>query len=130
MTFLDLFDSPQMAPNCTERRYSTVAPQALQLMHGYMARELSRHLAGRLIDAFPEQPQKQVEELYIRALSRLPTPAEVQVALDSLADLAEKWVGYLEAQRDEAPRRSTAEWSALSSLSHALLSSAEFSYID
>ena len=130
MTFLDLFDLPQMAPNCTQRRYSTVAPQALQLMHGYMARELSRHLAGRLIDAFPEQPEKQVEELYIKALSRLPTLAEERMALDSLADLAEKWVGYLETQRDEAPRRSTAEWSALSSLSHAILSSAEFSYID
>ncbi len=130
MTFLDLFDSPQMAPNCTERRYSTVAPQALQLMHGYMARELSRHLAGRLIDAFPEQPEKQVEELYIKALSRLPTLAEEQMALDSLDDLAGKWVGHLESQRDEAPRRSTAEWSALSSFSHAILSSAEFSYID
>ncbi len=130
MTFLDLFDSPQMAPNCTERRYSTVAPQALQLMHGYMARELSRHLAGRLIDAFPEQPEKQVEELYMRALSRLPTLAEEQMALDSLDELAEKWVGHLESQRDEAPKRSTAEWSALSSLGHAILSSAEFSYID
>ncbi len=130
MTFLDLFDSPQMAPNCTERRYSTVAPQALQLMHGYMARELSRHLAGRLIDAFPERPEKQVQELYVRALSRPPTLAEEQMALASLSDLADKWVEHLESQRDEAPRRSTAEWSALTSFSHAILSSAEFSYID
>ena len=56
VTLFDLFDSPRMAPNCTERRYSTVAPQALQLLNGHMARRLARYFAGRLIDAFPGTP--------------------------------------------------------------------------
>jgi hypothetical protein len=130
LTLLDVFDSPRMAPNCTQRRYSNVAPQALQLMHGYLARELSRNLAGRLIDVFPGQPGEQVTELYMRALSRPPTGSEKRMALEALSDLEEKWVKHLENEREEAPRQSTAEWSALASLSHAFLSSAEFSYID
>ena len=130
MTFLDLFDAPQMAPNCTERISSNVAPQALNLMNGYLTRKLSRHLAGRLVDAHPDRAVDQIRELYLRVLSREPTPDETQMSLDSLSELAEEWVHHLENENDEAPRRTTAHWSALASVSHALLTSAEFSYID
>lgn len=130
MTFLDLFDAPQMAPNCTERISSNVAPQALQLMNGFLARKLSRHLAGRLVDAHPGRVEDQIRELYLRVLTRTPTPEETQMTLESLSGLAEKWTHHLESEQDEAPRRTTAHWSALASVSHALLTSAEFSYID
>ena len=130
MTFLDLFDAPQMAPNCTERISSNVAPQALQLMNGYLTRKLSRHLAGRLVDAHPDRAEDQIRELYLRVLSREPTPEEIRMSLDSLSELAEQWTHHLENENDETPRRTTAHWSALASVSHALLTSAEFSYID
>ncbi len=130
VTLFDVFDAPRMAPNCTERRNSNVAPQALQMMNGYMARELARYLAGRLIDAFPNDPEKQVVQLYLGALSRFPTDEEKKMILESLSTLSKEWEVHLQTENDQAPRRMTARWSALGSLCHAVLSSAEFVYID
>ena len=130
VTFFDLFDAPRMAPNCTERRYSTVAPQALQLMNGHVTRKLARYFAGRLIDAFPQDPGRQVEQLYLAALTRPPTAQERDTALNSISDLAEEWKSHLVAENSEAPRKLSAQWSALASVCHAVLSSAEFLYID
>ena len=130
VTLFDLFDSPRMAPNCTERRYSTVAPQALQLLNGHMARRLARYFAGRLIDAFPGDPGRQVDQLYLTALARQPTARERDDALASLSELAREWESHLAAENSEAPRKLSAQWSALASMCHAVLSSAEFLYID
>jgi hypothetical protein len=129
-TMLDVFDLPQLTPNCTERARSTVATQALQMMNGETAREHARYLAGRLIDEFPAGPEKQIEQMYLRVLSRRPTPEETRSALQDLTDLEGQWKQQLEEERLAAPRSYTARWSALSSFCHALLSSAEFLYID
>ncbi len=47
-TNLEVFDFPQMNPNCIERRDSTVAPQALYLMNNSMVRELAEQFARRV----------------------------------------------------------------------------------
>ncbi len=130
VTLFDVFDAPRMAPNCIERRHSNVAPQALQMMNGSMTRELARYLAGRLIDEFSDDSEKQVLQLYVRTLSRLPTEEEKVVALESLSTLYREWEGHWQIENDAAPRQLTARWSSLSSLCHALLSSAEFVYIN
>src|SRR5262249_14172917 len=46
-THLELFDYPQMSPNCLERRDSTVAPQALHLLNNGMVRRLAEGFAER-----------------------------------------------------------------------------------
>ena len=61
-TMLDVFDLPQLNPNCTERAESTVAPQALQMMNGETTRGHARYLAGRLIDEFPGDRTRQIEQ--------------------------------------------------------------------
>ena len=82
MTLLEVFDLPPMSPNCIQRAYSTVSIQALQMTNSAFVRDRARYLAGRLLDAFPNDPRRQVEQLYLRALGR---PAglrdEVQAAL-------------------------------------------------
>ena len=129
-TILELFDSPRMSPNCTERASSTVAPQALQMRNGDLVRGHARYLAGRLMDEHPDDPKARVEQLYLRVLSRPPTEMELKLGLEDLENLAEEWEKYLETKNDAAPRAFTAGWSALGSLAHGMMSSGEFLYID
>ena len=130
VTMLDVFDMPQLTPNCTERAQSTVATQALQMMNGDTARGHARYLAGRLLDEHPGDRGKQIEQLYLRALTRSPSGEEVQTALATMDDLTAHWRGHLDEENHNAPREFTAQWHALGSLAHAMLSSAEFLYVD
>ena len=71
-----------------------------------------------------------MEQLYLTALTRPPTARERDDALASLSELAREWESHLAAENSEAPRGLSAQWSALASMCHAVLSSAEFLYID
>ena len=127
---LEAFDYPVMMPNCDERRHSTVVNQALQLMNSELMRNHASYLAGRLMDEAPADPEKQVEDLYLRVLTRYPRTDEKRRVLASLDTLGGEWKGHLEKKNEAAPRGPTAQWSALSSVTLALLNSAEFLYID
>ena len=129
VTLLEVFDAPKPAPNCTERRESNVAPQALQMMNGSATLEHARYLAGRLIDQYP-QPEQQIPATYERILSRQPTDSEFRSALTDLSALKDHWLAHLEGERYVGPRHGAAHWMALGSFVHALLNSAEFLYID
>ena len=82
------------------------------------------------MDAFPNDRENQIEQLYLRTLTRSPIRQEVESAQQTLDDLEGQWRGHLEDDSHDAPRDFTARWSALGSLAHALLSSAEFLYVD
>lgn len=130
VTLLEVFDAPKPAPNCTERRESNVAPQALQMMNGEAALDHARYLAGRLIDQHPEATEAQVASAYRTVLSRPATDEEVRLATADLEALNRHWLAHLAETRYEGPRSQAARWMALGSLTHALLNSAEFLYID
>jgi len=130
MTMPQVFDFSPLSPNCIQRPQSTVSTQALQMMNGSVAREHARYLAGRLIDQFGDNREKQIEEIYLRIFARRPTVEENRRALERLADLTNRWNTDLESRKQDAPRAFTATWSALASLCHAMLSSAGFMYID
>ena len=130
VTLLEVFDAPKPAPNCTERRESNVAPQALQMMNSDAALEHARFLAGRLIDEHAGKPDAQIGSAYMRILSRPATSEEVKLASADLAALSEHWLRHLDESRHLGPRQQAARWMALGSLTHALLNSAEFLYID
>jgi len=130
VTMLEVFDMPRMSPNCTHRAVSTVATQALQMLNGDTARGHARYLAGRLLDELPGEPERQIEQLYLRVFSRYLTAEERRQAQESLAELTAHWRNHLEREREAGPREWIARWSALGSVAHALLSSAEFVYID
>ncbi len=129
-TMMEVFDQPPMTPNCIERSYSTVSTQALQMMNSEMIRERARFLAGRLIDEHPADRVRQVESLYQRALARKPSAAESAAALADLDRLTTYWREHLDTKRSAGPRELDARWSALGSLCHAILSSAEFLYVE
>ena len=129
-TILEVFDLPPMSPNCIQRGYSTVATQALQMTNSPVVREHSRYLAGRLLDDAPADQPKQIEQLYLRALGRRPSGEETEAAIADLAKLRSNWEDHLRKEKEGAPVAPTATWYALADLCQAILSSAEFAYID
>ena len=131
LTMLESFDAPQLRPNCLRRTHSTVPSQALQLMNSDALRTSSRFMAGRVIDAAGDDPAKQVERVYLAALSRSPTDGERASGVSALARMTQAWTRQLEeGPAPMEPKESRARWLALAALCHTMLNSAEFLYID
>lgn len=130
VSLLDAFDLPTMTPNCTERRQSNVATQALHMMNGSMAWDLAKYMAGRVIDEADGDRARQVELVYLRAYGRRPAAEETKMGLDAIAEFREQWPARLTADNGDAPRAASASWLALANYCHAILNSAEFSFID
>jgi hypothetical protein len=130
MSLLDAFDEPIMTPNCTERRRSNVATQALHMMNGSMTWDLARYMAGRVIDESDGVRSKQIELIYLRAYSRRPTAEEIKIGVDAIETFQKQWPARLATDHDAAPRTESANWLAVANYCHAILNSAEFSFID
>ena len=129
-TLLEVFDFPQMAPNCTARSSSNVATQALQLMNSRHSWDLARHLAGRVIDEQGVDPRAQIEAVFQRVLIRPPDSGETDNALAALETFETHWLERVREEGRPTPAGATASWLALSNLAHTLLNSAEFAFID
>lgn len=130
VTMLEVFDTPPMSPNCIERPKSTSATQALQLMNSAEFLSRARYLAGRLLDENGADTERSIHAAYQRILSRAPNGDEVKAALAATGGFKEQWRLHLNTKKESAPVESTAQWMALGDFVHALLNSAEFSYVD
>jgi mono/diheme cytochrome c family protein len=130
VSLLETFDQPFMNPNCVKRGLSVVSSQALHLMNGDLARENSRFMAGRIIDAVGEDPAAQIERAYLLALARKPTDDEVRTARTAMEAMTSEWMRKLEKDQPAEPVKSRARWLALATICHTLINSAEFLYID
>ena len=126
-THAETFDFPQMNPNCIERRDSTVAPQALHLMNNGMVEKLAEELAKRVRRDAGDDRAKQIDTLYLIALSRLPTDDEKQLGRESIRELVGVWEKQLASSK---PTGSAIELKALTTYCHAILNSAAFLYVD
>ena len=126
-THLETFDFPAMNPNCIERRDSTVAPQALHLMNNGMVERLAESFARRVRRGAGGDPARQVEAVYLIALSRPPTAEEKKLGREALDRLADEW---LKQAATGMPDRDAAELKALTTYCHALMNSAAFLYVD
>ena len=124
-THLEVFDYPQMNPNCLERRDSIVATQALQLFNTAMVQNLADDLAKRVIREVGDDPARRVERAYLIALSRMPTVEERAIGLDALERLTRQW-SKTTAQAGSAEPGER----ALASYCHIILNSAAFLYVD
>jgi hypothetical protein len=127
-THLETFDYPQMNPNCIERRDSTVATQALHLMNNGMVHHLAEQLAQRVSREAGTDPAKQIERVYLIALSRFPSEEEKHVGLDSLAKLTDLWARHIPGPGK--PDRHADGLKALTAYCHAIMNSASFLYVD
>ena len=133
LTTLTAFDAPRLDdgnPNCLKREHSTVATQALQLMNSELVTESAQYFAGRVMDAVGEDPGKQVEWVYLTALSRRPSAEERQLGQKAIEDLTRYWLEHLEREVPPEPKRAKAQWSALGTFCYTILNSPGFIYID
>ena len=130
LSLLESFDAPLLVPNCLKRPHSTVSSQALQLENSELVRLSARHMAGRVIDAVGEDPSRQIERVYLLALTRPPSGEESAKAEEVLRQLTREWKRHLEVEVPAEPVASKAEWLALASLCHTFLNSAEFLYVN
>lgn len=114
MPSMELFDAPTTTDSCAMRTQSTVPTQALVLMNDEFVEEQAGYLARRAKSEAGDALPRIVERLFMLTLSRKPTEQRLQQALDFLA---------------ERTQASDSE-SALKDLSHVLLNSSEFVYIE
>ena len=98
-------------------------------MNGSMTWDLARYMAGRIIDESSNR-DKQIELIYLRAYSRPPTAEEIKIGVAAIQDFEKQWPARLGTDNDPAPRAESARWLALANYCHAILNSAEFSFID
>jgi hypothetical protein len=81
VTFLDVFDSAKMSPNCVQRTQSTVALQSLTLLNSGFIRSRSKAFAERLL----KEPQaERVDRAFEWALGRPPSRPEQAASADFL----------------------------------------------
>jgi len=123
LKFLEIFDAPIMAVNCTQRLNSTTVLQALALLNSEFLLTQGERLAARVaresVAGFPAQ----IERAYQIVYARPPTAAEQSAVRDYLGQQAEDHAS------GGAPPAVAAQ-RALADLCHILLSSNEFLYIE
>ncbi|MEO8426085.1 MAG: PSD1 and planctomycete cytochrome C domain-containing protein [Verrucomicrobiota bacterium] len=133
-TLLELFDLPQMNPNCIERGDSIVAPQALHLMNDSVLRALATRFAQRVRREAGLVRERQVQRAYVIAFARSPSESETQLGVEVLRKIsaagADHRTGETIASAKTGNETPSEDGTALSTFCHALMNSAEFLYID
>lgn len=114
MPSLELFDAPTTTDSCALRTQSTVPTQALVLMNDEFIEEQAGYLARRAKAEAGDALPHIIDRLFLLTLSRKPTEMRMQQSLEFLRERAQA--------RDSE--------TALKDLSHVLLNSSEFVYIE
>lgn len=125
-TMLQLFDQPEIAVNCTERRISTVSTQALTVLNSDLMVRTAEAMAKRIEH---EGAADLVGFAVLAAYGRRPAAEEHQLLSEFLANQTMLHLG--DASAAESPEMLTAaRRKALADLAHMLLSANEFAYVD
>ena len=117
------FDLPDTATSTGDRAATVVAPQALFMMNGTVVLKHTHEMADQLLKRQDLDDAGRIRDAYERALSRPPSPGEIDRALSFIAQIDR---AMLARKPDDAERRLFA-WQ---SFCKALLSSNEFIYLN
>ena len=115
----DVHDQPDQNVTTEKRTVSTVPTQALTLLNGKFALLQSGLLADRVIDESAADPAARVKRLYRITLGRDPKARELAASLD-----------FLSNERELQSDKASPERAALTNLSHVMLNTNEFLYIN
>ena len=121
LNMLETFDQPVMTPNCSHRRQTTVATQALWFLNDAEVLEHADALARVLEKKWDSGPER-LRQLYLRLFAELPTAPELEQCGQFLLSQREIFI-----QNDP---ECDAEHRALASLCQVLLASNRFLYVD
>jgi cytochrome c553 len=117
------FDMPDPATSTGDRAATVVAPQALFMMNGTVVLKHTRTMAEQLLKRTDLDDAGRIRDAYERALSRPPSPKEIDGALSFIAQIDRA----MEGRKTDASERRTFAWQ---SFCKALLSSNEFIYLN
>ena len=124
-SFLDVFDFPVMALNCTERTQSATPLQSLTMLNSEFAMERANDCAARINKlAGPKASREStIGTAFVLAFGRTPSAEESQASLEHLAEQEDRHLGlgYPAAEASQ---------SALAGLCRALMASTEFLYVE
>ncbi|MFM7056604.1 MAG: PSD1 and planctomycete cytochrome C domain-containing protein [Planctomycetota bacterium] len=105
MTTFDLCDSTLP---CGRRDVSIVAPQALALLNNEFTHSRAAALASAVLQAAGDNPEAQLQQLWLRTLNRLPTAQEFHRATAFLRDQEQRF-----REPAESPRTSSGPISSI-----------------
>jgi hypothetical protein len=136
----DVFDYPDMHNSCPRRSNTTTAPQALALLNGDLPIEGAQAWGARLAGSSSNDDSALVQNAYLEALGREPTPEEAsdarqfiekQMATIAGAQLSQEPAPGDSASGAQAPCNCVeAKAAAVADFCHALLSCNDFLYVD
>jgi len=122
---LQAFDGPDAQASCGRREITTVAPQALALLNDRFVRTRAREFAERVQRSTAPQPEALARCAWSLAMSRDPTPAE----LESATGFIKARIEQRAAREPQRPGPETLRL-ALTDFCQALFSANEFLYVD
>ena len=117
------FDLPELAPHCTDRASSNVAPQSLMLMNSDFMLTTAAALTERLLRERPAQPLEQLQRGWELAFGRSPNQAQLTRAQSFLHRQTEIFT-------KQPPQGTDAHRAALATYCQALLGTNRFLYIE
>jgi hypothetical protein len=82
LPFMEVFDQPDLLTSCARRQSSTHSPQALEMLNGELASQLSQAFAERLRREAGDDAAKTVARAFVLAAGREPTAAERKIGLE------------------------------------------------
>ena len=126
LSFLETFDAPIIAVNCTRREPTATVLQSLTFLNSSFVLDEARYLAGRVFRRSGGVAARQVRWAYLLTLSRPPVPEEAEKCLLFLSEQTRIY-GESESPSGES-REGTLR--ALGDLCHMLLCSNEFLYVE
>src|SRR5260370_9378743 len=82
LPFMEVFDAPDALVSCPRRESSTHAPQALELLNGYLSNRQAELLAKRLEAEAGAYPRNDVFLAYRLVWVPAPNPTEIQTSVE------------------------------------------------
>ncbi len=123
LKFLEIFDSPIMPVNCTQRMSSATVLQSLAQLNSEFLFEQADRMARRVTDTAGADSAARIELAFQLALARKPRDTELKHSQAFVGEQAKNHESA-GAPADKAPQM------ALADLCHMLLSTSEFLYVE
>jgi len=109
VTLLELFDTPTMETNCTQRTESIVVTQALSMLNSEFTAVTARALADRIIKADPSDDAQRLIALFQLAYARTPTEVERREYAEFLNAVSELSAVAGAPQKAKSPKAKSAK---------------------
>lgn len=128
LTLLDVFDTPAMEINCTQRNESIVPLQSLTMLHAQFAEASAAALAQRVVRDAPESTAAQIRLAFRLLYSREPGDRETASLLEFLDHVARETLADRADSASDADRQAAhlASWTQAALV---MLNANEFVYI-